>query len=484
MNRTKMILCLLLAAAQLAAISCGDNTPGGETTAPTTDGTTEPVETEDTLYADLPTGNFNGAEFKMLSESDTTWAIVQLTADEQNGEIINDTIYNIDRIVEERLNVKITSEFLSGAGDVNNAVRAAAAAGDDEYSVYNNTANVTAPLITEGYFLELGELPDLNLDKPWWDENLRSSMTFNGKCYSFIGDLSVMPYECRYVIHINNTLAEKLKIGDRYQTVRDGKWTLDQLYNDTKLAYSDLNGNGTVEFGDQVGICSNLRAMSYFMIAGGENIYTSNKGLPEFNGLSEKATDMYANILEKLFKNDSAMIAGMTFPDGKGWTSAFLDGISLYLFEPLGTMKGFNETDFDYGALPIPKYDESQSDYIVPIIHFVHSNFVTKLAKDPEMISTVLENLSAESYKTLRPAYFKKVLEGKRAQDEGTLDMLDLIFSSETVLNQACVFDWGGLTSNLNSNARDKNESISSVIASILPSVKSDIEKTIEFYSE
>ena len=100
------------------------------------------------------------------------------------------------------------------------------------------------------------------------------------------------------------------------------------------------------------------------------------------------------------------------------------------------------------------------------------------------MISTVLENLSAESYKTLRPAYFKKVLEGKRAQDEGTLDMLDLIFSSETVLNQACVFDWGGLTSNLNSNARDKNESVSSVIATILPSVKSDIEKTIEFYSE
>lgn len=113
-------------------------------------------------------------------------------------------------------------------------------------------------------------------------------MTFNGKCYSFIGDLSVMPYECRYVIHINNTLADKLKIGDRYQTVRDGKWTLDQLYNDTKLAYSDLNGNGTVEFGDQVGICSNLRAMSYFMIAGGENIYTSDKGLPGSTGFRRR----------------------------------------------------------------------------------------------------------------------------------------------------------------------------------------------------
>lgn len=52
------------------------------------------------------------------------------------------------------------------------------------------------------------------------------------------------------------------------------------------------------------------------------------------------------------------------------------------------------------------------------------------------------------------------------------------------MLNQACVFDWGGLTSNLNSNAHDKNESVSSVIATILPSVKSDIEKTIEFYNE
>ncbi len=483
MRKTNSILCLLLSAIQLGTISCSNQIDENAVTDHIADKvTSESINSSEILYSDLPTNDFGNAEFKMLSEENTTWAIIQMTADEQNGEIINDTIWAIDRTVEDRLNVKISSEFVQNAETVNARIRQAVLAGEDEYSVYNNTVSVTAPLILEGYFRELEELPYINKNKPWWDKNLCSSMSFNDKCYSFIGDLSVMSYECRYVIHINNTMANNLTLTDRYQTVRDGKWTLDQLYNDTKLAYSDLNGNGTVEFGDRGGICSNLRAMSYFMIAGNENIYTDNNGLPEFNGLSERATEMYSNILNKLFLNESAMIAGMAFPDGKNWTSAFTDGISLYLFEPLGSMRGFNTTDFDYGLLPIPKYDESQDEYIVPIIHFVHSNFVTKVANDPDMISTVLENLSAESYKTLRSVYFDKILEGKRSQDEGTLDMLDLIFSSETILNQAVVFDWGGLTSMINSNARDKNENIVSIIASNLPVIQNAINDTVEFY--
>ena len=149
MRNTKALLCLLLIALLLGTLSCTDSSDKPDTTTYSSGEDTTSAETEDTLYADLPTGNFDGAEFSMLSEDQTTWAIVQMTADEQNGEILNDTIYMIDRLVEDRLNVKITSAFLSTSADVNDVIRSSFAAGDDEYSVYNSPSNVTAPLILE-----------------------------------------------------------------------------------------------------------------------------------------------------------------------------------------------------------------------------------------------------------------------------------------------------------------------------------------------
>ena len=73
--KTKRTLSLLLLAAMLAAVGCGDAKPSGDTTTASNDTTadTEPVETKvtDDLPADL---DFTGRELRVLTTENTTYA--------------------------------------------------------------------------------------------------------------------------------------------------------------------------------------------------------------------------------------------------------------------------------------------------------------------------------------------------------------------------------------------------------------------------
>ena len=123
-----LLVCLLLA-------SCGSGAVGSKDITDTTAGdTTEPEVTEDPLYSSLPTSDFGGETVKFLGESQSDWAIVELSSDEINGELINDKMYEADRLIEQRLNVKIESEYLSNSWDVPDIVRQAVVSGEDSSS--------------------------------------------------------------------------------------------------------------------------------------------------------------------------------------------------------------------------------------------------------------------------------------------------------------------------------------------------------------
>ncbi len=84
---------------------------------------------------------------KFLGESESDWAIVELSSDEINGELINDKMYEADRLIEQRLNVKIESEYLANSWDVPDIVRQAVVSGEDEYDVYDMPSDIAGTLI-------------------------------------------------------------------------------------------------------------------------------------------------------------------------------------------------------------------------------------------------------------------------------------------------------------------------------------------------
>ena len=103
----RLLPALLLAAMLTSLASCGGDTsaPSGDTTAPAGDGTTAAEPSE---YVN-PGVDYGGKTVTVAAHHyESEWKIDAyfLTAEEENGDVINDAIVKSRRAVEETLNVK------------------------------------------------------------------------------------------------------------------------------------------------------------------------------------------------------------------------------------------------------------------------------------------------------------------------------------------------------------------------------------------
>ena len=125
----KRTLSLILAALFLMPlVSCSNNVSDSSETKKASDTETaasassdESVETEAEtdplaeLYADLPTGNYDGYDFVMLN-NESNFAYTFMTAEEITGDGLNDAVYNRNIKVADKLGINI-SENLVGYND-------------------------------------------------------------------------------------------------------------------------------------------------------------------------------------------------------------------------------------------------------------------------------------------------------------------------------------------------------------------------------
>ena len=96
-------ICALLAV--LTAVSCGSaaGTPETGNTDTTNEETTAPEDTA--LTDDVPPLDFEGREFRTVEQTSVMYGFAP---EEQNGDIINDAVYERARKAEERINITIT----------------------------------------------------------------------------------------------------------------------------------------------------------------------------------------------------------------------------------------------------------------------------------------------------------------------------------------------------------------------------------------
>nr|MBQ4320156.1 hypothetical protein [Clostridia bacterium] len=135
------LLALLTVSGVLASCSSdtGDNT--ADTTAADAAETTAAESTpKDSLDArklvtdDVPELDFGGKDFRIFYQKRYTTDAVP-PAGEENGEIINDAVYQRNKDVEERFNVKIVG-IVGEEGAQKEALVSSVTAGEDAYDLY------------------------------------------------------------------------------------------------------------------------------------------------------------------------------------------------------------------------------------------------------------------------------------------------------------------------------------------------------------
>lgn len=498
----KRILALLLVALMMTQFAaCSETTtdegttPGGDTLTPNAGDTaaqnaSEGTEAETTeedilaeLMADVPKEDYGGYEFVMLN-NESNFAYTLMTAEELTGEGINDAIYNRNVAVSEDLNIVI-SENMVAYSQVTTDMNTSIAAGDDTYSCFWNESKFVAPFAINGELLNVNDITAINLEKPWWNGKALEDVEFGDYQYFLVGDLHLMFKESYWMCGFNKNIIDENSLGDPYELVREGTWTMDQMKTYMETVALDLNGDGVMDGNDRFGVTCYTGCIPAFMLAADESfIERGDDGVPALINPDDRFYAVYEKLVATMFDPSITY----TCIDGKtqniaqyenGWHGVFSSGHALFYLEPIGSLKKLRDMDAEFGIVPFPKYDEAQEDYVTYIAGYAAFCGIPVTASDMQRTGVILENLCAQSYGELREAYVDTTLNFKYIRDQESAEMLNLILDSGT-FSLTDILAVTTPVDTLSSNAAAAKLEIASSYAKILNASGKLLTKNIE----
>ncbi len=464
MKTNTKIICTLLTFILILFTSCANE----EKTVDIVQTTASP-ETAETEGGSLPDVLFDGAEFTLLARAEDDYKDEFLVIEEV-GDIIKDSVYQRNRSVEERFDIKFNPVLLKGHGpDYDNfiaTVRGSISAGDDIYEVVGGYTYRLAADSVDGSFINWYDVPYIDLDMPWWSDGFLDAAAIGDSSYIVTGDLSHMFLQYTFAVFFNKKLSNDFSVPDLYAAVNDGNWTIDLMAEYMKLASADLNGDGKSDIGDRWGFVTDPSTrMDAFLYALEVPISAKDEnGLPYIIGPTEK----YQNVIEKL--NSLMHDSGDTYIDAD-FMENMLFARNLALFSPMRLSEAITlrSMESDFGIIPYPKWDKTQKEY-----HTYYSDNCTcfaipKTVGDLDFCGIIIEALAAESYRLVRPAVYEVALKTKHARDDESQVMIDIIL--DTMLfdfTNIYAFSFGdqqGPAHSLRMNVRAKSNDIASYFA-------------------
>ena len=441
-----------------------------------------PGEATDANILDtIPSENFGGYEFRFLKPENDLWATSDVIVEEETGEAILDAMYRRNKKIEEKFNVQLTETVIKG-WDTSSTFKNSVVAGDYAYdAIYDRTTNMAA-LSSQALLYNLPNVPNIDLDKPWWDSSCAKDLSIAGRLYFATGDANLHYNDDTWIVMFNKNMVRDLALENPYQLVLEGTWTLDKFYELMSAASADLNGNGTPDFDDRYGFLSHNSTYTSFLFGTDQSLFVKNsEDLPVIALNSTDFASKYIKVSETLA--DPRLTAiwqrdKYIFLNGDEWTwqNIFFEGRALFFAEVLGTLHLSNMRNMqeNFGLLPVPKYDTAQKEYISTVLDSTLALGIPSNAENPGRTGLILEALSAESYVGVMPEYYDVALQYKLTRDEDSVAMLDIIRKIRRY-DLGSVYNLGSIANDL-TNMFAKNDQN---IVSYLEKVQSRIEKAI-----
>lgn len=411
----------------LPATACGTTTDSpSNSESPQTEATTE---TETGFFPDISKQDYNKTVFRMIGfEEPGSWYYAKEYSNEEGSlHVLNNTIYEMNTLIEDHLNVVIDYEQVTSivtGGEIFDAVQPTIMSGEDAYQLcilhpyYSYTK-----FITQNYALDFYSLPDFDVEKPYWNKDVIEKLSINDHAYIGLGDI------CHYSINMIYCNKDKLTEASRqvpYDMVRNGAWTLDEFFAITSGLYVD-NGDGKRNNKDTYGFSALWDANGSAFMQGCD-IYVATRNeddMFELTLYNDRLVDMY----DKLYdwsKDESTYIWNFANRTNESITIDFLNGQSYFTHEKLGTI--YLEAEFDLGMLPMPKYDTAQPEYAH--VNWGNNIVLPNTIKNKDMVGQVLELMGYYSKTLVQQKYYDEVLQLRVSEAPDDRDMVELIYDT------------------------------------------------------
>lgn len=491
MKQAKRLLTLLICAVTLlSSASCSQNTDQGkaaqdntsqsETQAEASDTAEQQSETEPSASVQIAekysSYDLGGLTYTILApDKDSHWIYSgrfnEVTADSMNGEIVNDSLYERNRALEELLDVKLSVILESSTSSIASKASKSVTAGDNAYDLVLCTMTSQADNTLKGCYLNALELP-IDFTSPWWDQKEIEAFTYDGRLYWLCGDINIGDdYACQ-VLFVNKRLLGDYGYELPYSKVNDGSWTIDYFETMALAAKSDLDGDGDYDIDDQWGLVECNDHIKHWIYSMGERMVEVDGDAFVLNVQSEHHIEV-VNRLFDFFVTDGAGYLGNINVD----VTVFTSGRCLFHSTQLLVLELLRDMEDEFGILPLPKYNEEQENYGAYISNGGATAFsIPVTVASREDSAAVVDAMCGLSTDTLRSAFYDVLFSSKYVRDVESVEMLDIIFENKNY-DWGVDFSWsslGGIYQNL--ITKQQNTYVSDIAAKI-DSVQAKFDK-------
>lgn len=365
--------------------------------------------------------DFDGASFRILSSPKFFFSPYDV--EEENGELLNDKAYQRNREMEDRYGVKmeyVMAAVDNGDGqDTANELKRSVSANDGLYTISMHSLKGLTGIISGGYTYDWNKIPHVKMDEEYWNQSIREELTIGQilPCAS-----SDFVYFNAGAIYFNKEILNACNLESPYPLVYNGKWTWDKLGEMAAAAAYDINGDGTMsEADDRFGysIINNHRVVPVSYSCDILTASMNENGYPVLDNMfSEKMTAVVEMYYKLLYENAGTLRSTNEL-------NAYREGRVLFLHYVVQNIEVMRDVDFDFGILPLPKFDETQPQYVT----MSQSNVMCIPADitNTEMAGVISEALAIYSHEHVLPALYETAYNYKYLRDEDSIAMFDII---------------------------------------------------------
>lgn len=468
--------------------SCASQTDGDTDSETTSAPETTTAETESGLFSDmLSPVDFGGADFTILTINELSGTTLPTTlnyAESETGEVVNDTLFARDRWLEETYNVNV--EYIlsdeSSAAFASQLV-GSVMAGDYYYDAcIMDVAVIAKTMLLNNCSYPINYIDTINIDADYWMPELNADMYIGDGLYFSASAISPRYYGSVYIYMFNTEMAEELQLENMYDLVKDGKCTLDKMFELSRLAVNDTDGNTIIDGNDRLGQLSDC--VEGLIYSSGYKVLKNDGGELVCQLKDEGLIELCQKIAAFFMEDGIFDTTTKVFDSG----AVLNNGNTLFYTPVTFNLADYRDLGWDYGILPFPKQNEAQEEYICYSQPWATATVVVPITLTGETLDragTLIDAMAAYGYDYVRPAVYENVLQMKGARDEESAEIIDLIFDNVT-FELIVMFGGDSLNNLINNYFKHQLGEIDIVssYAAIESQVEADIDATVSSITE
>ena len=380
-----------------------------------------------------PKLDFKGEAFVILYPE---WSLYleYYFAEEEIGDAMNDALYKRIVNAEEFFNIKIQTRAVATVDHIEPEISKEVLSGTNSIDIaLTHCISGHSSIVSKNYAYNWHNMPNVDFTKKYWNQSAIDELSINGYMPFPVNDF-IIPDPC--FITFSKDLVREYGLESPYELVKSGKWTWDKLSEMAKQVSRDLDGDGQFTDADLYGFVGELDwQFINLMYACDQRLMkkdTDGRYVLDVN------TPKTKSIVEKLY--DLLYVGNQSFPyQFEAFNKnlpyvPFDSGRALFYMNQPSFVKVLRATEFDFGILPYPKYNEQQKNYVT--LNWAGTICAPLNISNPEKVGAVAEYLGAISHEIVKPVYYDILLNGKVTRDEESKEMLDIIYGDS-------IYDFG-----------------------------------------